>query len=294
MADYKKLKASELAELLERRGLEGGGTKTEMLSRLVKQDTEESAFEKATSAAIRAASAPTSAPAGGKENDKDEGTWVEQTKSGADRAGAGRKSEVMRRERLEKAKKGKKVGDGGFYGVLGEDAEGGEKEGDVDEEAFVKDLLAKGGMERGYAKTAAKAPEKKGGIIVNMTPATVPMRGRPRTRNERYTSSTLVAANDDDGALSDASTIRADSIVAPKDIPLPKDVGNFEKSGQNGKKRDRAGKKKVSAENKLNNATISDSASVSDSSAAMGVLLLAIFIAVVYLFAFKPDDVRSM
>ncbi|KAL1610801.1 hypothetical protein SLS60_002472 [Paraconiothyrium brasiliense] len=213
MPDYKKLKSAELEALLERRGLElskapslegpsqkarvspasgdssmivwcllynrKSGTKTEKLARLVKQDAEEVAAEKATAAAVRAASTNAPEPAGGRENDQ--GMLADSSKSiaeraganragadqvgadqvGADRAGAIKKSEAMRKERLGKSKKGKQVSDASF-GALGDGTEGGEKEPDVDEQAFLKDLWEKAEMNRGHAKKAVPEAQKGG------------------------------------------------------------------------------------------------------------------------------------
>jgi hypothetical protein len=116
------------------------------MSRLVMQDAEDAAAEKANAAAIRAASAGTSSQAA-----EGQGGWS-QTRGA--RNGAGRKSEAMRREKgKDKGKtkdKGKEIGGGGYYGVLGEE---GEKAGEVDEEAFVRELLAGGGAHNAVPQT---------------------------------------------------------------------------------------------------------------------------------------------
>lgn len=112
-----------------------------MLSRLVKQDAEEATAEKATLAAIHAAS--TAPPRSrGRETHSEQGT----SKNGADRAGAGKKSEAMRKERLEKgkgkAKQGKRASMGGYRNVFEEEDEAGQAEGWVDEETYVRELMA--------------------------------------------------------------------------------------------------------------------------------------------------------
>jgi hypothetical protein len=108
-----------------------------MLSCLVMQDAEDAAAEKANAAAIRAASISTSA-----HNAEGQGGWSQTPVA---RSGAGRKSEAMRKEkgkdRGRTKDKGREIGGGGYYGVLGE-RDG--RAGEIDEEAFVKELLAGG------------------------------------------------------------------------------------------------------------------------------------------------------
>ncbi|KAF2439346.1 hypothetical protein P171DRAFT_448190 [Karstenula rhodostoma CBS 690.94] len=299
MSDYKKLKSHQLAELLARRGLEPGvstyqGTKLHMMSRLVMQDAEEAAAVKATTAAIQAASTSRSPQTnGGQENEGKKGEWS-KVKGGADRGGADQDKQKMGRMRSEKGRqsgkgKAKEIGGGGYYGVLGQDNKDVEKAEEMDEEDFVRELLA-GGAADG-PKAATTESQHKSGIIVNMTATRPTMRGR--ARSGRKTSSTRLVP-DNDGALSDTSTIRASSPVAPERISLPHGNKDIEKGVKDGKKRVRALKKKGNTGEQANHAAVhAGTAAVHNSGASMVILFAASFIVLVLVFSTSPGSITE-
>lgn len=124
-----------------------------MMSRLVMQDTEQIAADKALAAAIQAASTNLSPQTNsGNSNNEEAGKWSKVKSGGADRGGADQAGDKRRKVRMEKGRqtgKGKAndIGGVGYYGVLGEDKKDMTKAGDVDEDAYVKELLAGGAMD---------------------------------------------------------------------------------------------------------------------------------------------------
>ncbi|KAL5386163.1 hypothetical protein DPSP01_004247 [Paraphaeosphaeria sporulosa] len=299
MSDYKKRKSHELAELLVRRGLDASGTKTQMMSRLVMQDQEQISADRALAAAIQAASHNPPPQKHGNENEQSQGEWSKVKSTSADRGGAQKDSEMMRKARLEKGgqsvkSKGKEVGGGGYFGVLGEGSKDVEGTGEVDEEAFVKSLMAGGAM--GGCK-AIYDSQHNSGIVVNPTTAVPTMRGGAgRARTQRNTSSTRPV--DDDDSLSDASTVRPLSVVAPERIPLPQDNDDQEKSGKSGRKRKAKSGKTGGLTNEaafhaLHGRPVRRAAS-NGSRVSMKVFFWALFIAMAYISWLKPGTMTEV
>ncbi|KAF1969294.1 hypothetical protein BU23DRAFT_241935 [Bimuria novae-zelandiae CBS 107.79] len=237
MTNYNKRKNADLAALLERRGLDSHGTKTQMIARLKKQDAEDAAAEKATATAIQAASTPS---ARNKGNVKGTSTGE---KGRANRADITKRSDAMRKERLEKGKKGKsaprelKDGDENVVNVVNEQAD----------DDLVKELMA-----GGYATKDYRFEEESGdnscSIVVNMTPDTPITRSSSRARTrwqaEQDRKSSLSSQRKASSAsslpkdktvtgsgltYSDTAAIRLSSSTTPSKIPLPDHPSEFDR-----------------------------------------------------------------
>ncbi|KAF9729531.1 hypothetical protein PMIN04_003705 [Paraphaeosphaeria minitans] len=298
MSDYKKMKSHELGELLVLRGLDASGTKTQMMSRLVMQDAEQIKADKALAAAIYAAS--NSPSPHGNENEQPQGEWSKVKKGGTERTEAGKNSDMIRRARLENGRqagkgKGQDIGGGGYFGVLGEGNKGVEKLGKVDEDAFVKNLLAGGGLD---GRQAVQESQENSGIIVNQTKMTPTMRGGAGRAHTLRKTSTPRTVPDDDDALNDAPTVCPSSFVTPERIPPPQDNDDFEKSGKSGKKPKVGSKKNGKTGAHDSDAVLHEylagTPASKGSRVSMKVFLWALFIAIAYIFWLSPGSMTEV
>ncbi|KAJ4299311.1 hypothetical protein N0V90_004555 [Kalmusia sp. IMI 367209] len=263
MPNYNKMKVAELDALLSRRGLDTGGTKVQMMSRLVKQDAEEEAAEKATAAAINAASTATAAaPAAGSSPNNTKGT-LSSKGSGAD---AKEKSKSLRNERRRKSS-GKSKVKGLEESYVQVDGEGmKDMDDEVDDETYIKQLMLSGTT--CHKHTAA--PSTSSGIVVNMTPSTP--RGRRRTRWEPGPSSVTPKHN-----TKHSNALALQLPLSPSKIPLPEDNDNE----LNKSSRKRNGKDGACAEQH-------------DSATAFKVILLSLLFSMAFIFIVKPGIAREL
>jgi hypothetical protein len=171
---YHKRKAAELEHLLKLRGLPTGGTKTEMLARLVNQDHEADMEAKATQAGIAAAS--NNARAIGNENQPQRQTTSSDLYSVRTTAGNGtlNKSEVQQAGKNLRSRAGVRSTGQTRKNAKEETEDGSEvlkKNAREAQDTYIKSLVA-GQDHKSQYETGAKAwanpyPE----IVVKMTPA---------------------------------------------------------------------------------------------------------------------------
>ncbi|KAF1953002.1 hypothetical protein CC80DRAFT_596153 [Byssothecium circinans] len=187
---YSKKKVSELEDLLVLRGLPTGGTKTQMLARLVNQDHANEAERKATEAGVEAASM-NAGPISGGPNEYQQST-SHSGQNGAVQAGAklelnkSEKQQVGRKLRVRmRGARAPPKGKASWKNNTGGDGEDGKAKNEDDgspllcelskevQDQYIKSLIAGKLEPPTKANTAANdnketpLPE----IVVNMTPA---------------------------------------------------------------------------------------------------------------------------
>ncbi|KAF2242211.1 hypothetical protein BU26DRAFT_156870 [Trematosphaeria pertusa] len=170
---YNKMKSADLEELLKLRGLPGGGSKIQMVSRLVKQDQEDAAEEKAIATRVKAAmGAPT--PNGSAGGSTTAGSGTQGTVDGAEAKNGGRKR-AGRAERKRKKEAREKEARSTTIGQP--EAEMNTRTPD-DQDAYIKSLLT--GTPSSTARHSSRS-EAGEGIIVQMTEASTSAKAFPTT-----------------------------------------------------------------------------------------------------------------